>query len=135
MKLLIGTGVYVDFPTINGNIYTRQAVEKAISDQYLRDRLANGAITGGILDPKTCKPIDDVMTHKVLDIKLYKEEIIVEIDVFDDTKSFIKSLEHPQAAIVMVRPQQLRNGQTITEIDEIRTVHLRENPIYKRNDA
>lgn len=135
MKLTIGTGVYVDFPTSTGNIYTRQAINKALSNNSLRQKLLDRSMVGGILNSSN-NPVNDVVTHKVLDIKLYKDEIVVDIEVLDndDSLNLISLLDHPQAVIIMANPQPPRTGQVITVIDEIRTVHLKENTIYRKRD-
>lgn len=132
MKMIVGTGVYADFPTINGNIYTKGLIEKVIADEQFRQHLADGKILGGIMDPASCKPMNDVITHRVLDVALYNDEIIVEIDVINPEP--LKLLKHPQAAIVLASPQARRNGQTYTEEDEfhqVKAVHLRESAAYK----
>lgn len=130
--MIVGTGVYVDFPTSNGNIYTRGIIDKTFNDPGLKKALIEGKVMGGILDIESCKPIDNVITHKVVDIFVYKDEVIVEIDTIDD--KVIKSLKHPQAAIILTGPNIKRGGQTFTEsdnFDEVKAVHLRENQIYK----
>lgn len=135
MRMIIGTGVYVDFPTSNGNIYTRGVIEKIFSDPSLKKAIAEGKVLGGILDPESCKPIGDIITHRVIDISIYKDEVIVEIDTIND--KVIKSLKHPQAAIVLTGPNLKKGGQTFTEehnFDEVRAVHLRESNIYRNPD-
>lgn len=132
-KMIVGTGVYVDFPTMNGNIYTREAVVDALNDQSLKRRLSAGDVIGGILDPIELKPINGTITHRVIDIRLYKDEIIIEIETIDDPKveKLLKKLKHPEAAITLTRPQTPNeNGITINKIDSIQTAHLRERKNY-----
>ena len=132
MKMTLGTGVYVDFPTINGNIYTKGLIQKIFLNQEFKQQLADGKIMGGIMDPTSCKPINNVITHRVDDITLYNDEVIVKIEVLDPEP--IKQLKHPQAAIVLIGPQVRRNGYTYTENDEfhqIKAVHLRESAAFK----
>lgn len=132
MKMTVGTGVYADFPTINGNIYTKGLIQKFIKNDQLQQLLADGKIVGGIMDPTSCKPVGDVITHRVLSVALYNDEIVVEIDVINPEP--LKRLKYPQAAIVLSSPQARRNGQTYTEesdFHQVKAVHLRESPVFK----
>jgi hypothetical protein len=132
MKMIVGTGVYADFPTINGNIYTKGLIQKVISDEQFRQHLTDGKIMGGIMDPGSCKPMNDVITHRVLNVALHNDEIVVEIDIINPEP--VKNLKHPQAAIVLTSPQMRRSGQTYTEeaeFHQVKAVHLRENAAYK----
>lgn len=132
MKMIVGTGVYADFPTINGNIYTKGLIEKVINNEQFRQLLADGKVVGGVMDPASCKPMDDIITHRVLDVALYNDEIVVEIDVINPEP--LKQLKHIQAAIVLSSPQARRNGQTYTEEDDfhqVKAVHLRESNVFK----
>lgn len=132
MKMTVGTGVYVDFPTINGNIYTRGLIHKVFFNPEFKQLLADGKITGGIMD-SSCNPKSDVITHKVSDITLYNDEVVVEIEVLNPEP--IKQLKHPQAAIILSGPHVKYNGYTYTEEDDfhqVKAVHLRESTVFQQ---
>jgi hypothetical protein len=84
MKAILQTNVTVDRPTSTGRIFTRAAVERALVDPALRNRLRRGMI-GGLLnrDGDRIAAIDEP-THLVTDIKLDQDgNIVVELDILD----------------------------------------------------
>jgi hypothetical protein len=137
MKKLLGTGLIVDFPTMKGNIWPREVVEKLIFNTKVKEDIKNGLIGGGILDlsmasidPSTLgKPKDNVITHIVTDIGLFKDEVVVEIEVIDSpqAKELFESIKNPRAALVLAMPQsQIGSGIIVRKVDGIRCVHVGE---------
>jgi hypothetical protein len=124
-----GTGVYVDFPTSSGNVYTRDAVETALSDPVLRALINAGTMVGGVING-TNDIISDIKTHKVINIRIYKDEIVVDYEVLDTPQAEImfNTLLNPEAVLIMSKQVQMTG--IINKIEPLRTVHLREKKIY-----
>lgn len=137
MKKLLGTGIIVDFPTLKGNIWPKALVERLIFGPEMKEAIKLGLLGGGILDlslanidPSTLgKPKDNVITHFVTDIGLYKDEIVVEVETVDSpqARALFDAVKNPRAAMVMVMPEsQIGSGLIIRKVDGIRCVHVGE---------
>lgn len=137
MKKLLGTGLIVDFPTLKGNIWPRAIIEKLIFSPQIKEDVKNGLIGGGILDlsmakidPTTLgKPKNNVITHIVTDIGLYKDEVVVEVEIIDSpqAKELFESIKNPRAALVLAMPEdQVGSGIIIRKVDGIRCIHVGE---------
>ncbi|MEM3000635.1 MAG: hypothetical protein QXP41_00385 [Candidatus Nitrosocaldus sp.] len=83
---------------------------------------------GGILDPATLGPVDGVYTHKVNDLRLFRGEVVVDIELLDDNraKEMFSRLRKPQAAIIVRAPEKIKSGMYIVDVKSIVAVHLRE---------
>lgn len=137
MKKLLGTGIIADFPTIKGNIWPRETIEKFLFSSATKTAIKAGLIGGGVLDlsmanidPTTLgKPKDNVITHIVTDMGLYKDEVVVEIETIDSpqAKTLFESIKNPRAAMVLLMPQdQIGSGLIIRKVDGIRCIHIGE---------
>jgi hypothetical protein len=124
--MIIGSGIYVDFPTSRGNLYPKATIESALKDEDLRRRLSGGQVFGGIFDRMTFNSVDGIITHKVNDIRLFNDEIIADIELFDDAKKLFESLKHPEIAIIIECDSLIGDGMTVHNIKSIETVHIRE---------
>ena len=133
MKLLLGTDVIVDFPTRRGNIYPREIISSLLNRPDLRHRIKSGKINGGILDHNNpeLEPKRKVITHTVTDIRLYNDEIVVEVDISDDpgAKELLAETKKPMAFIIMkLRDDQLmEDGIIVRQIEDIISVHIGDN--------
>lgn len=125
---LLGTGIIAGFPTTNGNIYPKDVLEKAINDQYFRRRVVAGEVVGGVLNPRTKDIVGNIITHKVMDVRFFNEELVVEIEVLDNTdaQTMFSSINDPEAVLMINCPEVIFTGATIRQIDSIRTIHIRE---------
>ena len=127
-RLILGTGIIAGFPTLNGNIYPREVLEKAINDQYFRRKIECGEMVGGILDNRTQECIGNMITHKVLDVRLYNEEVVVEIETIDSIEAqlMFSSIKTPEAAMLVNCPEAIATGMTIRQINGIKAIHVPE---------
>lgn len=81
MIMKIASGIIADHPTVNGNIYTREALEKAIRDFNMRAK--NNPVKGSILDRVNIQKVGDV-THEVNELFLNESGMLcAEINVLD----------------------------------------------------
>ena len=128
MKLTCGTGIYVDFPTSKGNIYTKQAVTDALRDEVMLSNLRSGKMLGGLMTND--EHAGDVFTHIVRNIYVYKDEIVVDYEVLNNPEALrtFSILKRPEAVIIMMEKNNLSG--ILTKLDRIRTVHLREKKVY-----
>lgn len=136
MKLLLGTRLYVDFPTIDAIIYPRAVVEAALNDPIFRDALTNRMIVGGIFDGPRIAPKYDIVTHFVTDIRIYNDEVVVELDVIDNPKIYelLDTIKNKKAAIIIkVASGQGAPGTIIRKILDIECVHIKEDPNAQLN--
>lgn len=126
--MIIGTGLIADFPTTEGNLYTRDCLEKLVNDSEFQGRVARGEMVGGVLNTKTLEPIGDIITHRVRRVEIFNGEIIVDIELIDnpESKSLVESINKLQAAVVVMAPEKILSGMKIVKIDRIRAIHLRE---------
>jgi len=126
-RVILGTGVWSDFPTIKGIIYPKDVLESIIYNESIRNRLSNGNMVGGILSQSnTIKPLNGVTTHVVTDIQLYKGEVVVEIEYLD-IEMVHKHITTPEAAVIFKCPMDQPNYfGVINKIEDIYTVHIRE---------
>lgn len=134
MKLLLGTRLYVDFPTVDGIIYPRSVIETALLNE--QSKIRAGKLFGGIFDKPRLTPKDGIITHIVRDIKIYNDEIAVEIETLegDDVKALLDSIEHKSAAVIIKVPTgQGGPGTTVRSINSIEYVHIREDRYAQLN--
>lgn len=130
MKLLLGTGLIVDFPTMKANIYPKRVIDPLLSSAKLRKQLADGLIAGGIMDGDKLRPKNNLITHIVTDIKLYKEEIVVEVETVDSpqVKKAIAAIKKPKAAMILHLPESyIGEGIIIRKIYGVKCVHIAED--------
>lgn len=127
-RLILGTGIIAEFPTLNGNLYPKAVLERAINDQYFRRKIECGEMIGGILDFRNQGPIGGIITHKVVDVRLFNEEVVVEIETVDDleAKMMFLSIKSPEAAMLVNCPEAGMTGMTIRQINGIKAIHVRE---------
>ena len=126
---LLGTGIIADFPTINGNIYPKEVVDRLLSEETLKERISFGELIGGILDPKNLVvPKDGIITHRVIDVRLFNDEIVVEVDMLEtsDAQQAMSKIEKPMAALVLRGHDIIGKGCIINDVDAIRAVHIHE---------
>lgn len=137
MKKLLGTGLIADFPTLKGNIWPRAILERLLFGPETKEAIKLGLLGGGILDkslanidPSTLgKPKDNVITHFVTDIGLYKDEVVVEVETVDSpqARALFDAVKKPQAFMVCLMPEsQIGSGLIIKKVDAIRCVHIGE---------
>ena len=137
MKKLLGTGLIADFPTLKGNIWPKTLLEKILFGPEMQETIKLGLLGGGILDrsmalidPSTLgKPKDNVTTHFVTDIGLYKDEVVVEVETVDtpQARALFDAIKNPRAAIVFIMPEsQIGSGLIIRHVDGIQCVHIGE---------
>lgn len=137
MKLLLGTRLYVDFPTLDGIIYPRAVIEAALIDA--RRNIDSGLILGGIFDESNpASPQDGVITHYVTDILIYKEELAVELETIEtaDVDDRLAAIKNKKAAIIYRIPKgQGAPGTTVRKIVSIEAVHIREDRYAQSNGS
>ena len=137
MKKLLGTGLIADFPTLKGNIWPRAVLDKLLFGPDTREAIKLGLLGGGILDhslsslfPETLmKPKDNIITHFVTDIGLFKDEVVVEVETVDSpqARALFDAVKNPRAALVCMMPEsQIGSGLIIRKVDGIRCVHIGE---------
>lgn len=137
MKKLLGTGLIADFPTLKGNIWPREVIEKLIFSPETKEAINLGLLGGGILDNSLAhldpnsvkKPKDNIITHFVTDIGLYKDEVVVEVETVDSpqARALFDAVKNPRAAIVCSMPEsQIGTGLIIRKVNAISCVHIGE---------
>lgn len=130
MKLLLGTRVYVDFPTLSAIIYPREVIDAMLADKKLRESIKNRTLVGGIFDGPFPNAKDGLITHFVTDIRLYNDEIVVELETLetDEVRAALDTIPHKKAAIVMKVPSDEGNiGSTVRKILSVECVHIKED--------
>lgn len=136
MKLLLGSRLYVDFPTVNAIIYPRKVVEKALAAPELREALDNRMMAGGIYDGPHLTPKDGIITHVVTDILIYNDEVVAELDVIEspEVEKLLDTIKHKKAAIITkIYVGQGGPGSIIREILGIECVHIKEDQSAQLN--
>jgi hypothetical protein len=136
VKLLLGTRLYVDFPTIDAVIYPRKVVEDALNAPTFRDALKNQMIVGGIFDGPHLTPKHGIITHCVTDISIFNDEIVVELEIIDNPVvcELLGAIRHKKAAIIIrVTAGQGVPGSIIRKIIDIECVHIKEDPNAQLN--
>lgn len=137
MKLLLGTRLYVDFPTLDGVIYPRPVVEAALNES--RHKIDSGLILGGIFDeacPTT--PKENMTTHYVTDILIYNDEVAVELETIETAEidERLAEIKNKRAAIIIKVPtDQGAPGTTVRKIVSIEAVHIREDKYAQPNGS
>ncbi len=130
MKLLLGTRVYTDFPTTSAIIYPKEVMERALADNALREAIRDRKLVGGIFDGPHVTPKDSLITHYVTDIRIYNEEIVVELETIetDEVNEALAAIGRKKAAIVMQVPAaQGGVGSIVRKILSIECVHIKED--------
>lgn len=137
MKKLLGTGLIADFPTLKGNIWPRATLDRLLFGPETKEAIKLGLLGGGILDRSLAildptslgKPKDNVITHFVTDLGLFKDEVVVEVETVDSpqARALFDAVKNPRAALVLIMPQsQIGSGLIIKKVDGIRCVHIGE---------
>lgn len=130
MKLLLGTGLIVDFPTLKANIYPKRVVEPLLNSAKLKKQLADGLIAGGIMDGAKLRPKNNLITHIVTDIRLYKDEIVTEIETVDSpqVKKALAAIKKKKANLILHLPESyIGEGIIVRKIYGVKCVHITED--------
>jgi hypothetical protein len=126
-QMVLGTGICADFPTLDGNIYPREVLESLVNNPKLKQSIKEGKLIGGVLSNN--KLIDNTVTHHVTDIRLFNDELVIEVETKDDdiaAKLLLAPLSEPEAAVVIATPNKLGRGETVREIQWVESIHIRE---------
>ena len=118
MKKTLPTGIIADKPTKAGNVYTRAAIDKMISDSKLD--VETGSVIGGIIDRKHTQNIGD-KTHVVRGLHVSEtDELMVDVEITDDeVATRIAEGQRPVAKPVIERSIPLIEGERVTKEEDI----------------
>ena len=126
-QMVLGTGICADFPTLDGNIYPREVLEKLVNNPQLKTVIKEGKLIGGIMNKN--KLLDNTVTHRVTGMRLLNDELVIEVNTLDDdiaARLLLTSIKNPEAAVIIATPTKLGRGETVREIQWIDSVHIRE---------
>jgi len=130
VNLTVSTGIRVDHPTSFGRTFTREAVQRAVSDPIFIDAIKRGMMLGGIINRghEHLAMLHEA-THIVIGMRIDGDMLVADIQLLDTPKGLEvqRAITHGAKLVakpIISLPLDQDTGKGVTIDSEFRIIRV-----------